>query len=139
MLYIYSSLNPSHHHPVHLCIKIPVYHCYSSVCTVNVESSVYWSKVNDFHIKEYQSNLDSLLADIYINDTDLHCKDVKCNCHYIHDLLIIIMCDRLISACICAESKTFPNSSKSYRNKCLPLWNEEIEPYCETTILWHDI
>ena len=133
-----SSLNPSHHRPVHLCIKIPVYHCDSSVGSGNVEPSVDWAKVNDFHIKAYQSYLDSLLADIDINDTALHCKDVNCNCS-LHTRFIDNMCDRLISACICAGSKTFPNSSKSYRNKGLPLWNEEIAPYREKAILWHNI
>ena len=52
-----SSLNPSHHRPVHLCIKIPVYHCDSSADSGNVEPSVDWAKVNDFHIKAYQSYL----------------------------------------------------------------------------------
>ena len=70
----------------------------------------------------------------------LACANVHCD-NMMHHKCIDDICDKLISSCIRAGLEAFPckNNMPKSNYKQVPLWYEEVKPYREKSIFWHNI
>ena len=88
----------------------------------------------------YRQTLDKLLLNLDMNIDVLACANVHCD-YMMHHKCIDDICDKLISSCITAGLEAFPckNNRPKSNHKQVPLWYEQVEPYREKSVFWHNI
>ncbi len=91
--------------------------------------------MKETHTQHYQRHLDNLLKNVPIPSAtfwqDVLCKD------QIHKDNITEWCEALGDCCIEAREICLPKCRKKCVNK--PGWVEEVKPYKDASLLWHNI
>ena len=133
-----SSLNPSHHYPLHLSLELPYYVCNMECTDTKPSENIDWINVNIDHISFYKKLLDNFLVNIRIDSDIMYCSNSHCD-NIIHKRYIDSMCNELITCCLKAGALAFPCKKMLYTTKKIALWNEKVKPYREKSVFWHNI
>ena len=91
-----------------------------------------WHKASDQDIASYKYKLDSLLSDLDIHDSILHCNNYNC---LLHREELCTLYEAVINACIKA-SEHIPNTSGP-APKIKPGWNDQVKCLREDALSWH--
>lgn len=129
--------NISDHDPLflHLNVSLPVLHTNTKIH----KDGLSWAKATPEHIAHYSQQLSTLLHNIHVPQSLLHCVNPCCS-DATHLQNITNYCNDITKACLKASSSSIPKIGHNGGNKSrIPGWTEWVEPVREKSILWHDI
>ena len=111
----------------------------SETIVSNNSPNVLWDKATDNDVKNYKLLLDQKLTSLNLHEYCQECSDFHCK-NADHCAMIDYVSESIIHCCIEAASETLPiGRSNRRKGKCIPGWNEKVEPLKKDTLFWHSI
>ncbi len=137
--HIVDEILESDHVPVKITLDIGIE--YVSAQTRKHGPKLAWYKAGVDEINKYTSDLRHLLDNIQYDKDVFNCDNVHCKCDY-HREQLCILYTNIIDACLQA-SQCIPvvmsggGKVPSSGEKCVPGWNEYVEPLKQEALYWH--
>ena len=128
--------NFSDHFPLYLEIELEL--SYVQLPKATMVSKTNWLKCTDDCKKMYKNEIENELLHIRFDHDAITCRNLKCKIHtdYIKYLYTCI-----IDICIKSSVRWLPaiGGGECKKGKVVPGWNENVRPFFEKSLFWHDI
>ena len=126
--------NFSDHIPLILSLNIDIE--FHKTYEREFKPSVAWYKCSNDNIKQYQTELNSILLQINPSHEAFKCRDYKCNKH---TGFITETYSKIVEILSKASGETLPHTSQSKDAKIIPGWKEYVKEHSDRAHMWHNI
>ena len=120
---------------MYLELKIDI--AYSDVQKIPPRPKIDWERCSEANIEGYKKYIDNVLLNFNFDSDVLTCNDMNCKVHtpYLNNLY-----DQIIQICSMASAANIPTTCKGQANgRVIPGWVDQIKPYREKALFWHEI
>ena len=125
--------NFSDHLPVSCVFEIEtIYNVYDNINTFKNRSPA-WDKATVIDKERYKEIVEEKLLGIEVPYNAILCNDVFCTVHFNQ---IEAFHNNITDVLVCAAAECIPSSSSRFR-KAVPGWNDYVEKYFRSALLWH--
>ena len=99
-----------------------------------------WGRASHDNLTMYVSHLESLLVNINIPNSVLHCTDLHCN-NPQHKSDIDFFSLQIMDSISTAVEANIPSSCKSgsFKHTPVPGWTEFVKPFRDDSLFWHSV